>query len=271
MYPHLLMNLELTDRTAIIAASSSGLGYASARRLLEEGANVAICSRSSDRVESAAEQLADETNVNSNRILPAVCDITERDDIEDFVETTVETFGSLDIQVNNHGGPPAVTFDEATEEQWEESHEGVISSNRWMAQAALPYLKKSNIGSLLVVTSASARESPKNHAISNVYRLGLYGLVKTISREYGPEVRANAITPRFVMTDRIEYKIKRRADHREISEEEALQSRVEEVSLDRPGDPEEFADAVAYLASPRASYVTGEILSVDGGWSRFVL
>lgn len=271
LYPKPSMDLELTDKTAVVAASSSGLGYASARRLLKEGANVAICSRSSDRVKSAAERLTDEADVSSDRILPAVCDITEQNDIEKFVERTVDTFGSLDVQVNNHGGPPAVTFDEATEEQWQESHEGVISSNRWMAEAALPYLKESDIGSLLVVTSASARESPTNHAISNVYRLGLYGLVKTISREYGPGVRANAITPRFVMTDRIEYKVQRRAEHEGISEEEALESRVEEVSLERPGDPEEFADAVAYLASPRASYVTGEILSVDGGWSRFVL
>lgn len=265
------MDLELTDRTAIVAASSSGLGYACAARLLEEGANVTICSRSTDRIESAAEQLVEETGADSKRILPISCDITERDDVDQLVSETVDTFGGVDIQVNNHGGPPAVTFDEATEEQWETSHEGVISSNRWMAEAALPHLRESDIGSLLVVTSASARESPRNHAISNVYRLGLYGLVKTISREFGPEVRANAITPRFVMTDRIEYKIQRRADHREISEEEALESRVEEVSLGRPGEPEEFADAVTYLASPRASYVTGEILSVDGGWSRFVL
>lgn len=265
------MDLKLADRTAVVAASSSGIGYACARQLLEEGANVTVCSRSPENVESAVDSLVEETGVDEERVLGVTCDITDRSDVEELIAETVDTFGGLDIQVNNHGGPPAVTFDEATEEQWDDAYRGVVESNRWMAEAALPHLRESDIGSLIVVTSASAREPPESHAISNVFRLGLYGMTKTISREYAPEVRANAVTPRFIMTERIEYKVERRAEHRGISEEEALQSRVDEVSLDRPGEPAEFGDAVAYLASPRAGYVTGEVLSVDGGWSRHVL
>lgn len=265
------MDLQLTDQVALVAASSRGIGRATAYRLAEEGAAVTLTARDTQTLTEAQEEILRETDADPSQILTQECDITSQGDIEAAVDATVKRFGGLDILINNHGGPPALTFADATDEEWDNAYELVIKSNVWLSETAIPHLEASDHGTVVTVTSASAQEPPDNHALSNVFRLGLYGLTKTLAKEYAPSIRANCVAPRYVMTERIEYKIQRRAEYEDITEQEAKQSRNDEVLLNRPGDPAEFADAVAFVASPRASYTTGDIIRVDGGWKEGVL
>ncbi len=263
------MDLQLDDTVAYVTAASKGLGLASAKRLAAEGANVAISSRSTERLNEAKAEIVEEMGIDADAVLTAECNITDKSAVREAVRATVNRFGGLDVLVNNHGGPPAIPFDEADESDWDDAFELVVKSNIWHIESALPHLQDSDHGTAVTVTSASAQEPSENHALSNVFRLGLYGLSKTIAVEY-PSIRSNVIAPRFVMTDRVEYKIEKRAEYRDISFEEALETREEEVILDRAGNPKEFGDAVAFVASPRASYTTGDVIHVDGGWKRGV-
>lgn len=263
------MNLQLNGTVAYVTAASKGLGLASAKRLAAEGANVVISSRSTEHLNEAKAEIIKQTGTDADALFTVKCDITDKAAVREAIGTAVERFGGLDVLVNNHGGPPAIPFEEADEGDWDDAFELAVKSNIWHIESALPHLQDSDHGAIVTVTSASAQEPSENHALSNVFRLGLYGLSKTIAVEY-PSVRSNVVAPRFVMTDRVEYKIEKRAEYRDISFEEALETRETEVILDRAGDPEEFGDAVAFVASPRASYTTGDVIHVDGGWKRGV-
>jgi len=265
------MDLELSNRTIVITASNSGLGKACAKRYLLENANVVMASNSEESIQRTASELIEDTKISEDRLMAVKCDVTSVNDIRSLISQTIDEFGSLDVLLCNHGEIPAVSFEQSSINEWDVSHKNVVSSNRWLAEVSLPHLQRSEIGSLIIITNSASREPKENDIISNVFRLSLYGLAKTISKEYSPEVRANIISFHAIKSDEFQQRIKEKAKSQEITSNHALQSHIEEVSLDRPGDPSELADAVSYLSSPRASYITGEVISVDGGWSQYVL
>lgn len=258
---------QVDGKTALVAASSKGLGFASAKELAAGGANIAICSRDTDRLAEAKTRLIDATDADPDLVLTVECDLTDTEAIRNLVNETIDTFGELDILVNNHGGVPSLSLPASDLEDWDRSYRLCIRSNVCLTKEAVPYLIESGDGAVVTITAATAKEPPTGHVISNVFRLGLFGFTKTIAKEYGPEVRANCVAPGYIMTDRVEERTAQQAKQQDTTPEEVKQSRNEKALVNRPGRPQELAETVAFLASPASSYITGEAIVVNGGAS----
>ncbi len=257
------MDLGLEGETAIVTASSSGLGKASATALAREGANVVICSRSIDRLEDAKTDVEEGA---SGEVYPVEADITDPDDVSALVDATVEEFGGVDHLVTSAGGVPSGQFLDMTEREWYEAYDMLVMSVVWLAQEAHPHLVESDAGTVTSITSTSVREAIDGLVLSNAVRRGVIGLVKTLAREWAPEVRANAVLPGAHETPRIEELVEASVERGEFdSYEEGVAAWADDIPLGRVGDPMELGDAVSFLASDRASFVNGAALPVDGG------
>ena len=239
------MDLGLSGRTAIVCGASAGMGLATAEALSAEGANVAMFARRRDELQREAERLG---------ALPVRGDLTNPKDLERLVEKTLEAFGGIDILVNNGGGPPRTSALELTDESVESAVELLLLSAIRLTNLCLPHLRQSGHGRIVNITSSSVREPIDNLALSNSVRPGVIGWAKTLAREIGPDaVTVNSIAPGRIQTARL------------------LAEDAETIPLRRVGQPEEIADVICFLASDRASYVTGAVIPVDGGMTRLLL
>ena len=257
------MEFGLRGKTALVAAASKGLGYACALGLAREGANVAICARTESEIQQAAETISKETGAN---VLPLVADVTKAEDLRRIVAQTVEKFGSLHIVIPNSGGPPAGTFETLTDAQWQSALDSTLFGTTRLIEAALPHLKTAGWGRIVVVTSTSAKQPIPGLLLSNTLRAGILGLCKTLSQEFAPYgITVNNVAPGSYDTDRLKHLHQRNADAAGISFAEARKQAEQKIPLGRLGRPEEFANAVVFLASEAASYVTGQTWAVDGG------
>lgn len=258
------MDLGFDGETALVTASSSGLGYASAAALADEGANVVICGRTPDRLDKAAQQLTDK----SGEVLAVEADLTEKGDVEALVTAAEEEFGSLDHVVTSAGGVPPGRFQEMTDQEWYRAYDTLVMSLVWTLRAARPHLTDGR-GTVTCITSTSVREAIDGLVLSNAVRRAVIGVVKTIAREWAPEVRANSVLPGAHETARIEELVEDAVDRGEHGTyEEGLAAWAEDIPLDRIGQPSELGDTVAFLASRRASFVNGASVPVDGGTLR---
>lgn len=259
------MDLQLHADAALCTAATSGLGLASATALAREGCDVAVCGTTPEHVDDAREQLR---AVGDGDVLAVECDITDPDEVEAFVETAVERFGGLDHVVTSAGGPASGSFVETTERDWYQAYDLLVMSYVWTTRAALPHLQDGG-GSITAITSRSVREVLDDLVLSNAVRRAVIGLVKTQSREFAPEVRVNAVLPGAHETSRIQELVEDAVERGDYEDYAAgLADWGSDVPLGRIGDPQELGDVVAFLASERASYVTGVSLPVDGGSTR---
>lgn len=256
------MELQLSGKTAVIAASSQGLGKAIAEGLLREGANVVISGREEEKLKDVVTELQ---QIGSGKVVFRRTDITNQEDIKQLIQTAVDQFGAVDILVNNAGGPPAGSFETITDEQWQTAFELNLLSYIRLIREALPFLKEQG-GKIINIASSSIKEPIPGLLLSNTFRTGIVGLTKTLAQElaqYG--ILINTVAPGRIATDRVRHLDEVNAEKMQISREEVEERVKGTIPLGRYGKPEEFAKVVVFLASEANSYMTGSSFLVDGG------
>ncbi|MBO1626767.1 SDR family oxidoreductase [Bacillus arachidis] len=256
------MELGLAGKTALVVASSQGLGKAIATELIKEGTNVMLLSRNEEKLASLQKELI---ALNKGTAMYTVCDVTNKESIKQAVEYTVQNFGTIDILVNNAGGPKPGTFEQLTDEDWYNSFELNLLSYVRMIREVLPYMKEQG-GKIINIASSSIKEPIPGLLLSNTFRVGITGLAKTLASEFAPyNILINTIAPGRIATDRIASLDETAAEKHGITVEDVQKQYESIIPLGRYGRPSEFAAFAAFLASDANTYMTGQSFLVDGG------
>jgi 3-oxoacyl-[acyl-carrier protein] reductase len=257
------MNLGLTNLRVFVVAASRGLGAATARRFSQEGAHVAICSRSAANVQATAERIQAATG---NPVTALAGDVSQPETAADLVVQAAQALGGLDILVTNAGGPPAGAFDTLDMAAWEKATQLTLFSAASLIKAALPYLRQSEHAAVLTITSYSAKQPIPGLLLSNSLRGAVIGMTKTLANELGPDgIRVNSIMPGWTQTERVDELMAARANQKGTTPAAEIDAQTASIPLARMAQPEEFANVAVFLCSPAASYVHGAMIPVDGG------
>lgn len=258
------MDMGLKDRVAIVAASSTGLGKAVAMGLAREGAKLALCARTEAVLKATATEIHNETGAE---VLARPLDVTANSQVVEFVAETVKRFGRVDICVTNSGGPPAKPFSQTTVEDWQAGVNLNLMSALYFARAVLPLMQKQKWGRFITITSMSVKQPIDNLILSNSVRSAVSGLAKSLSNEYAKDnVLVTNVCPGYTQTARLDELANKLAQAEGVAPDQIRERWASQIPLKRLGQPEEFASLVVFLASERASYITGVSIAVDGGF-----
>src|SRR4051812_16850450 len=257
------MDLKLNNKVAIVLAASKGLGKAIALGLSQEGAKVIIGSRDADELDKAASEIKLATG---NDVVGIPVDVSDAGQLNSFIEQAAQTFGRIDILLNNAGGPPFDKFENFDDEQWQKAFDLNLLSFARLSRLVLPHMKKTGSGRIINIISSSVKAVLGNSVLSTSMRMGVVGMAKLMADEFGPyNITVNNVAPGLVLTDRIKQTLPQ-----DIDPEQALKEKAKSIPLGRIGKPEELAALVAFLASEQAAYISGTTIQVDGGANRAI-
>jgi 3-oxoacyl-[acyl-carrier protein] reductase len=260
------MDLGLKNKTALVAAASQGLGKATAFALAKEGVRVVICGRHKRELVKTADEI---WKITQSEVIPVVADVSRLQDIKKFVNIAKKRFGTVDILVNNAGGPPTGDILAITDEQWKKGHELTLMSTIRLTREVLPMMRKQKWGRIITIVSIAAVQPLNDLLISSTIRPGLFGLSKVLSNKYSREnITFNTVCPGMILTNRLEELMIARSVEKNTSKSRYLAEAAKDIPIGRFGRPEEIGNVIAFLASEKASYITGENIVIDGGMAK---
>jgi 3-oxoacyl-[acyl-carrier protein] reductase len=263
------MDLGLKDRVALVIGGTRGLGRAIARSLARERARVIIAARTELHLRETAEELRRETGAQVTGI---AADVTRRESVVELLDETLARWGRIDIAIANSPGTPLGGFDATSVEQFERAVHSTLLSTIHLAKEVTPHMRRNRWGRFIALASVAAKQRIPDLILPNTIRPGLLGFMKSMASELAPYgVLCNVVAPGFVATRRVEEMAAERADRSGVALSDVLEEITSHVPLGRLGRAEEVADMVTFLASERASYITGTTIQVDGGFVQSVV
>ena len=262
------MNLNLKNKNAIVCASSQGLGKAAAIDLAKEGVNLAICSRDQEKIDKAKEEILQKTDHNI-KVIALKADLDSLEDIQIFLQEVEQSLGAVDILVNNTGGPPPSTFEQISDEDWQNAFNSTMMSAIRLSRALIPNMKKNEWGRIINISSVSVKTPVNGLFLSNSLRMGVLGWAKALADELATHgITVNTVCPGYTRTERVEAILESQSSSSGLSKEEIEKTIADNIPMKRVGEAEDLAGLITFLASEKANYMTGLAVQVDGGSAR---